>query len=433
MDQSFSYGRNDFGAMSLLSPRLTERFSFSLTPTNSTFINNLSTESLRSKTILLDQPPRLYIKLLQTIEFLEAMEVKIQRTTKDLIFKITSEANRSVSAYRKLKSTSYKILQDFLSNKRVNSEDLKIISNIKVSNPSYINIDTEKIHEAVSLFYKNQSDINNLIEEFDTNKICFFDRNSTKLNVIDLFEDDLSINLDISDKLCFTGGTCQLPNDSFFYYGGWPSDYTDVVYTVNLSDLTVSKKKNRNSKAFIGCVYHNNSVYCFGGVKNKKLDEAEKYNLASDTWEKLSKIPKQCSNISCSLYQNSILFTGQGVDNLYLYDIARNKYFKCAKFESKSRKLVFACEKIYLFESGKLHETTSGGCEKFSLINGNTGVPDKALIGYPVKYQLHIYFLLYDGNVYRFSPSTKEVKVVKYVKILNENRQQSIFVNKNKD
>jgi Kelch motif len=261
-----------------------------------------------------------------------------------------------------------------------------------------------------------------LSSEYNSKNMCYFERNSKTLNIISISEVDEKYQLEISDSLDINSGFCELPNNEYFYYAGCPLNFVDFVYIINPSHKTATKRSSGKAKCNIGsCSYYESKVYIFGGQNSlsQEINDAEIYNLNSNTWQDASNLPVACAWISSVVFDKMIMITGFQASTVYNYSIEKNLYSFAGNFTPNRHKVI--CQglgKVYVFENGKLHESFDSGVSQYLLINGGTGIPhNQQLISYIIRNQIFVYFILNNKIIYRFNLLTKEIKYIRQITV----------------
>ena len=166
------------------------------------------------------------------------------------------------------------------------------------------------------------------------------------------------------------------------------------------------------------CCYANGYVYVFGGmdIDGCAISEAEKYNLSFNKPIFICNMPMcSMSNSSISI-NNSIFITGLYLQCIYKYSIEDDIYFSIWEtFDDDEKFLCRGKSSFYLFEYGRLSESSDPSHNSLTLINSATGLFNVYLLSYSIRKESMIYFITSDGGLYSLNEINKNITLIRKV------------------
>lgn len=237
--------------------------------------------------------------------------------------------------------------------------------------------------------------------------IYYFENKSNEICIIDVLKDfDAKKNLGMEDSMSIEAGYCEIPNNRIFYYGG---SYGNHVYILDINGSIGIKKPYRKKKYWTNCIYYNDAVYVFGGQDSDTWTQgAESFSLSSEVWKDLEPVPTVPGYTSTVVHDDKILITGRSASMLYSYEPESNRYSALCEFTNNMYKIIIkGLGRVYIFENSKLYESDFGNPGVFSMIN-NTCVPDTYVVGYSIRNQFCVYFIIKNKKIYKFDLLTKK-------------------------
>jgi len=170
--------------------------------------------------------------------------------------------------------------------------------------------------------------INNNIYSISSNDIYKFDLNLNNLVNISNSYNDMRYfrTTSLNNELLIIGGSNKITK----------FDTNSEVYDFSLSDSPYGFRDQRDGEIY------NNNIYMFGGANStsqqwpeedliNSFDEITVYNIATDNWSQNQSLPYQVFESFTSLYNDSIIVTGnknQDQTNSFIgrYDLLTNSY-----------------------------------------------------------------------------------------------------------
>lgn len=110
-------------------------------------------------------------------------------------------------------------------------------------------------------------------------------------------------------------------------------------------------------------------------MANTYVRDAERYDLATDSWENLSPLPAPCGYGLFSQLKNSITYAGYKLTSIIVYLIPNNPYARYGNLGVNKNKIIFNWENnIYVFVSENLYKINSN-FSSFRIINNPQEFP----------------------------------------------------------
>lgn len=158
---------------------------------------------------------------------------------------------------------------------------------------------------------------------FDTtmsNRLYFFTHNSIEINILNIQTmSNQAVNLDFNKYISMNIGICLINENKLFCTGNFPS--SNLMYIWDPSTNTTQEiPNNMIIPRKTGLAYLNGFVYMFGGNNGwNSIRDYKKFDLLSNQWIVLPRLPMPGSSISCEIFKENILVTG-------LYSINQNSH-----------------------------------------------------------------------------------------------------------
>jgi Galactose oxidase, central domain len=378
--------------------------------------------SQESLVIQLDPPDSqdLYSKLIKVKKNLENLLKRTIIETKSLIEKITNESQQLIDQIVTKELKILELIKYLNLENNANKEDLNEIT--KMLDINLTEKSKESLFREITSFY----DFNNRVDFSEPKPtsefLCFFKGLSKNLVLVDIDKSDIVTRIEVSIDMpaCFhiASAHCELPNKKYFFYGGIGSksaDYTNKACIIDIKSQKGIQIRKGTAKMFMTCCYSKQKIYIFGGENEKgALKDAEKYDLANDSWENLSPLPMYCENGTCFISKDEITYAGYYSTSVVVYSISNNSYTKFGSFGPKTNKILCHQGNItYLFESGNLHRTKNCDWNSSEVINDRTGVYQDDLVINGIFKGKKFYF--FSGNLYKFDLDTETVVLLDWV------------------
>lgn len=361
--------------------------------------------SLQSLLILLDDQEieDLGQKLIGTQKRLQDFSKFIFAETKTIIQKIANESRKLISRIETLDNKITKLMKNCLFKDSIDKDDLDEFINTSEHLLFGDSSNKNDLFNEISIFY----DFSNYFK-MKSNFLCYFKHNSKNLTVITIDQPDSIVPIEILNPFNQYSGYCALPNNQYFFYGGDP--HTGNFCTIDIEKKIGIIKGSRKVKGYMACCYYKDKVYVFGGFDGKFLQDAERYNLITDSWEDLSPFPVFSGHGVCSILKNEIVHVGVKTQCIVVYSIPNNNYTVHGNFKIDTFKIVCNYgDTIYVFESGKLYKTNSLNFSALKVVNNNTGVANNYVVAYGTLKNDKFYFVLEDRNLYKFDLKTESI------------------------
>jgi hypothetical protein len=306
------------------------------------------------------------------------------------------------------------------------------LSNAKKEFEKIVNDMEAKSREVIKLFLNEmQVDINipidieyiqQLYKEFISKYMCYFEKDSKNFAVINITsKNDSKYPISaLKSNLSMRCGFCHIPENIYFAYGfdiNGSSSYNNSALMINIETQAVKYCKSNKLKGNIGeCQYYQGSIYCFGGYNASSRADSEKYTIDSDEWTDISPLPNASHWNRSLLYENLIMITGYYTKVIFKYDIGQNIYTSHGYFADWHKVLCRVNDKIFVFCSGNIYESSIQNMEKFE-IAGTSPLAKSFCIAPTIQRGIWIYFLLLDYNIYRFNVLSKKAMLFRPVLI----------------
>lgn len=291
-------------------------------------------------------------------------------------------------------------------------------------NPEYFNdkfISENMIHFKISENLNDYKILNfpkNFYDDtYKSKNLGFFNDNSKVFNIVDCLEQrTIKIDMNMDAPLWTWAGWYELSENKMLYYSGYNSTNKTCPTKIYIFDLespqnftTYDIEKGKGYTGSLG--YYNNCIYCFAGLTSAGyIKNSGFYDLQKKEWKDIEALPEVCGHNSVVLSIDKLVVSGYNTTKAYVYDPKIDKYEAKGVFTVNHHKfLAKGNSLIFMFENGKIHETKEGEYN-FTVVNGNSGVVNLALISYVLRNKVNLYFALHNRKLYKFNLITKVVQ-----------------------
>ncbi|CAG9321771.1 unnamed protein product [Blepharisma stoltei] len=224
-----------------------------------------------------------------------------------------------------------------------------------------------------------------------------------------------------------TDATCiiLLPNDELFCYGTY-DDFSGIACIIDVKNYSLKRLlPYGKSCCASGGLYHNNSVYIFGGnIEDNWCEQtlAERFDLEKNMWFKLTPLPTASKNCSCVLFKHIILIAGFNYNKLYAYNIEIDSYSTIYNIDLNSETSKILCYgnlKFYAIEQGRSISECKDGDWNFWTTVGQWDIDCNILQNNWVFKDNHIFIgTIYNSfynriGYFNFDLSTKSIQIDK--------------------
>lgn len=151
------------------------------------------------------------------------------------------------------------------------------------------------------------------------------------------------------------------------------------------------------------------NIYIFGGASRDvyvPIELCHKFNLDSETWQRIADLPNPSYNNSCEVWSNKIGIVGQHLSNLIYYDAESNTFSRDLAVEMNYKILLVHGDSLYIVSGDNLKVLKDGIWKdyKYAFVDNFTIV-----YSYSVYRNGYIYFVHPPQNVSRLNVGTNVV------------------------
>ncbi|OMJ72785.1 hypothetical protein SteCoe_28704 [Stentor coeruleus] len=379
--------------------------------------NVLKTESIIRKAIGFVYKKQKIVKKINLSEE-EKFINRYLKTPKNLIEDLKNKENKIWSEFGMLED--FKVIIE--ENATLKKEIEKMSNLLNEKNEQIIKLANESVKnnllfEANKLEYREKQYKGD--DNFESTEMCFFKYDSNNLYIINIFSgNDSVLNLNTSEKFGGHPAFCQISEKKIFIHGGYTSEYLSSSHIVDLENKKIEKKANNICRTNIGQMsLYNGNIYVFGGTHDKVLSFSYKYSLNLNKWEQIASLPNPSRSNCTILDDEKIILSGFQLSSVLVYDISKNSYSFFGNVEPNNHKFICKSDKnLYVFEGNKLYESLLKPQLSFSITNLSIYL-NSEMRSFSIRNKQCVYILLDDLKIYVFNLATKEMSILRSVKI----------------
>ena len=199
--------------------------------------------------------------------------------------------------------------------------------------------------------------------------------------------------------------------------GIWFYSFETQAYRLDINHRVSTKLPNSRRKYYArGCVYHEDSIYLFGGVGGNNgevnVKEAEQYSFENTQWKELPLLPDIMKGTCAQVLNSKIFIVGFGCKSLLEYDRVYKKYNEVVKLNDAPRSKIILGEFVIVNKSKLIWQISNSAVTKIQL--EKEVVCDTLAISSTAQTDKFIYFIVWDGILMRFNKFTYTQEVLEY-------------------
>ena len=271
----------------------------------------------------------------EMIDVYDKVLQKTQDFCKSIINSIILNSKKLIDEIHKYKSAAHRIYTRILRNEPLDSEDLNLIDLNVFNDDLSINLDSSEIIKSLDSKFKNYIDIisSNILQD----NFVFYQasNNQSNFNFFNIEKNKIEAKSIISDNSLYLISAAQytknlyylISSSNIFSQSSRYNNYSDFyIQYFNLNNLNVKTIHTSHDYNPGPLIILDSSLYIFSYNQNYGSVIAFKYEISKGTISQISTLPENFAFISVSKMYDKILFTGNSTENIYRFDNKSNTF-----------------------------------------------------------------------------------------------------------
>ena len=209
-------------------------------------------------------------------------------------------------------------------------------------------------------------------------------------------------SLDYFPKIGAYCQACKLDSQNYLFHGGRMDNsdgaFRGETYILNTIEKTYKVMKKGPCADAAGLVKKDNQIYLFLGYNGGPLNTNYSFNMETNEWKLIQNLPQAAYHVTAALLNNNIVFTGNQLSCLYMYD--DSSFSNILPLPSHINKIVY--------------ENREKNYQNWINHNINIGWNNVLYVFTTFRKNQYIYFIDVSNQLFRIDTSAKKLEIVSY-------------------